>query len=211
MATQAERKAATRQVLLDAAADVLVDAGLSGFTTAAVTDSAEMSNGALFGHFPTRRDLIAATLEHVLVRLRNDYDRTFSGLITVGPTDVTPEPETALQLLWAAMSDPQFRAVLEIYTTARTDRDLADAISPIVEEHSNYLTWLIDRVASAIAIDASLVAPLADIGNLAVLTMQGLAVRHTTVPAGYADNQIIDTFASIVRALNQSPQKRDQT
>ncbi|CAE7884177.1 unnamed protein product, partial [Symbiodinium sp. KB8] len=136
---EAERRAATRATLLDAAAEVLVERGLAGFTTTAVTDRAGVSNGALFRHFPTRLDLIAATVEHVLVRLRTTYETTF------GDLPDRPDVETLLDLLWSAMSDTQFGAVLEVYTQARTDTDLLAAIHPIVAEHGDYVNALTAR------------------------------------------------------------------
>lgn len=173
MPTQAERRAATRSTLLDAAAEVLVERGLVGFTTTAVTDRAGVSNGALFRHFPTRLDLIAATVEHVLVRLRTDYETTF------GDLPDRPGVETVLDLLWSAMSDTQFGAVLEVYTQARTDTELLAAIHPIVAEHGEYVNELTARVAATLGDGAdatSDITPVAGLGSLAILAMQGLVV-----------------------------------
>ena len=187
MPTQAERRASTRRALLDAAAAVLVDHGTAGFTTTAVTARAELSNGALFGHFPSRLDLLAATVEHVLVRLRDDYDRTFAGL------ERTPEPSTALELLWSAMSDEQFAAVLELYTQARTDVELLTAIHPVVAEHGEYVRGLVDRVASVLGgADDATRRRLAEIGNLAILAMQGVVVGRMAGAATGAERDLLD-------------------
>jgi AcrR family transcriptional regulator len=187
MPTQAERRASTRRALLDAAAAVLVDDGTAGFTTTAVTARAELSNGALFGHFPSRLDLLAATVEHVLVRLRDDYDRTFAGL------EHTPEPSTALELLWSAMSDEQFAAVLELYTQARTDDELLAAIHPVVAEHGEYVRGLVGRVAAALAgDDADTRRRLAEVGNLAILAMQGAVVGRMAGAATGAERDLLD-------------------
>ena len=194
MPTQAERRAATRSTLLDAAAEVLVERGLTGFTTTAVTDRAGVSNGALFRHFPTRLDLIAATVEHVLVRLRTSYESTFGDLPT------RPEVETVLDLLWSAMSDSQFGAVLEVYTQARTDTELLTAIHPIVTEHGDYVNALTARVAATLG-DGADTAPLAGLGNLAILAMQGLVVGQMAGASPGFERDVLAGFRTLIDTL----------
>ena len=169
MPTQAERRASTRSALLDAAAATLVDAGASGFTTAAVAARADLSNGALFRHFPTRLDLVAATVEHVLAELRSYYAERF---------DSSEHADVArlLELLWECMSDPRLAAVYELYTQCRTDERLLAAIQPVVIEH-------VDRVGElAVTVLARLDRPLPvdpqAFVMLAILSMQGLIINN---------------------------------
>ena len=63
--TQAERKDTMRRRLLDAAATVLRQTGLSGFRTADVIAQAGVSKGALLHHFATKDDLIVAVFEQL--------------------------------------------------------------------------------------------------------------------------------------------------
>ena len=191
MPTQAERRAATRSTLLDAAAEVLVERGLAGCTSTAVISRAGASNGALFRHFPTRLDLIAATVEHVLVRLRTNYETTFGNL----PDG--PAIETVLDLLWFAMSDIQFGAVLEVYTQARTDTDLLAAIHPIVAEHGEYVTDLTARVAATL-VDPAESALLADLGGLAILAMQGLVVSQMAGASPGYEREVLTGFRTLI-------------
>ena len=194
MPTQAERRAATRSTLLDAAAEVLVERGLAGFTTTAVTDRAGVSNGALFRHFPTRLDLIAATVEHVLVRLRTTYETTF------GDLPDRPDVETLLDLLWSAMSDTQFGAVLEVYTQARTDTDLLAAIHPIVAEHGDYVNALTARVAATLG-DGTDSEPLAGLGSLAILAMQGLVVGQMAGASPGYERDVLAGFRTLIDTM----------
>ena len=191
MPSQAERRAATRSTLLDAAAEVLVERGLAGFTTTAVTDRAGVSNGALFRHFPSRLDLIAATVEHVLVRLRTTYETTF------GDLPEQPDVETLLDLLWSAMSDPQFAAVLEVYTQSRTDTGLLTAIHPIVAEHGDYVNELTARVAAALG-DGTDTTALAGLGGLAILAMQGLVVGQMAGGSPGFERDVLAGFRTLI-------------
>lgn len=193
MATQAERRASTRQALLDAAAELLVDEGLPGFTTAAVTQRSGLSNGALFGHFPTRLELLAATVEHILGSLREGYETTFAGLIDTGAS-----PVTLLELLWASMNDVRFAAVLGVYTQARTDPDLFLALNPIVVKHGSFVGQINRRVVASFADDPELAERIAGLGTLAILAMQGLVVSHMVGASQNAARPLIDTFSMLL-------------
>jgi AcrR family transcriptional regulator len=199
MATQAERKATTRTALIEAAAELLVVEGLTGFTTSAVTHRAGLSNGALFGHFPTRLELLAATVEYMLERLRDGYDATFTGLI-----DGHTSPETLLELLWESMNDPSFGAVLGVYTQARTDHELLAAIHDIVVRHGSYVGEINRRVARTLAPDPSRAARLTSLGTMAIIAMQGLVVSHMVGASMGGERDLIGAFAQLYHATLES-------
>jgi AcrR family transcriptional regulator len=200
MATQAERRANTRQALLDAAAALLIEEGLAGFTTAAVTQRAGLSNGALFGHFPTRLDLLAATLEHLLAGLRVGYERTFAGLVETGAS-----PETLLELLWESMNGPVFGAVLGVYTQARTDAELLAAIHDIVVQHGSFVGQINRRVVSSLVPDPQQAARTAGLGTIAILAMQGLVVSNMVGASMGAHRDLVGIFADLFEQQRTAP------
>ena len=169
MPTQAERRASTRGALLDAAAGTLVEAGATGFTTAAVATRAELSNGALFRYFPTRLDLVAATVEHVLAELRGHYVERFA-------TSTQADVRRLLELLWECMSDPRLAAVYELYTQCRTDDVLLAAVQPIVMEHVDRIGELAATVLGQL--DRPLPGDPQAFVMLAILSMQGLIINN---------------------------------
>jgi AcrR family transcriptional regulator len=63
--TQAERREATRKLLLEAAVKLIRDNGFSGLRTEHVADLAGVSRGALLHHFPSRHALVVAVLTYV--------------------------------------------------------------------------------------------------------------------------------------------------
>ena len=63
--TQGERSAATVAKLIQATIEAIVEVGYAGASTREICDRAGISQGGLFRHFPTRRDLIVATLVHL--------------------------------------------------------------------------------------------------------------------------------------------------
>lgn len=66
--TQAERTEEMRARLAEAAFGVVASRGLSAFRTAAVAEAAEVSQGALLHHFPTKDDITLAAIEFALAR-----------------------------------------------------------------------------------------------------------------------------------------------
>lgn len=64
--TQAERSAAMRGRILEAAVTCLYKQGYGATTTVSVATTAKVSRGAMLHHFPSKADLMLATLAHVL-------------------------------------------------------------------------------------------------------------------------------------------------
>ncbi len=175
MPTQAERRAATRAELLDAAVATLCDGGAAGFTAAAVVGRTGRSNGALFRHFPTRAALLAATVEHVLALLRDEFDAAYAAL-----GDDGLEVRDLITLVWEVMTDRRLAAVYDAYAAARTDGALRAAIEPVVRAHVERLHAVGHEVLTRIpGVDTG----LADRATaLAVMAMQGQAVNATVLP-----------------------------
>lgn len=63
--TQEERSDRMKRRILDAAFVVLKERGYAGFTTAEVAKRAGVSRGAQVHHFPSKNDLVLATMEYV--------------------------------------------------------------------------------------------------------------------------------------------------
>lgn len=194
MATQTERREATRAALLAAAVDSLVENGVAGFTTSEVVRRAGMSNGALFRYFPTKSDLLAATVEHVFDRLRLDYEEAFESLDADKRT-----VESLITMLWGVMSDPALGAVFEVYTCARTDAWMQKAIEPIMADHLDRLNTqaraLVPRVSSA---DPEVVDRAVD---LAILSMQGLALNLMARPDPDAADRLIANLVELATVM----------
>jgi AcrR family transcriptional regulator len=63
MATQGERRAGTRQRLLDAAAELFAERGIDGSSVDAIAERAERTSGAVYDHFGGKEGLLFALLE----------------------------------------------------------------------------------------------------------------------------------------------------
>src|SRR3954469_6197931 len=100
---QAERSAATRQALLDATLECLVEVGYANTTTARVAERAGLSRGAHLHHFQTRDALVAAAPDH-LTRRRGERLLAAADALPEGPDRVGQ----GLDLLWNSYNNPLY-------------------------------------------------------------------------------------------------------
>jgi len=170
--TQAERRSETRSQLLDAALDQLVATGLASFTTTEVVRRAGLSQGALFKHFPSKAELLASVAEHLFEQLRARYEAAFASL-PPSKRDVAG----GLELLWQQMLDPRLAAAYELYTAARTDRELGLRLAPVVRAH-------VERIEAfaATLVDLGEPARVRAATGLAIAAIQGLVVNQMALP-----------------------------
>lgn len=189
--TQAERRAETRAALLDAALDLLVAVGLAGFTTTEVAKRAELSQGALFKHFPTKATLLAAVIEHLFDALRDDFEGRFAAL---DPAERSPR--VGVDLLWDQMLDERLAAAFEMYAAARTDGELRVALDPVVAAH-------VERIHELAAVALPDVDPAARLATveLALLSMQGMVLQQMAVPDVAQEQRLRELLDGLAVAL----------
>jgi AcrR family transcriptional regulator len=164
--TQQARRDETRQKLLVATLGCLRELGYARTTTTEIVKAAGVSQGALFKHFPSKADLLSAAVEHLFAELVDGYRGTFATL----PRDI----EHAFDLLWSFFTGPQLAIAFELYTAARSEPALRQALQPVVQKHR----------ASLIA-HARVLFPEATHGNpefdawidLMMCSMEGLVVE----------------------------------
>jgi AcrR family transcriptional regulator len=191
--TQEERRTATRQALLDAALETLVEVGVAGFTTTEVVRRAGTSQGALFKHFPAKADLWTATIEHLFAAMRTDWEAEVS---RVAPEDRSAH--VAVDLLWRQMRDPRLAAAFELYTAARTDEVLQASLEPVVRDHVGRIHEL-----SALVLPPDFAAGDPDVFgglvDLVVLAMQGLVIDDMAAPDHRAGERLLATIHALLR------------
>jgi AcrR family transcriptional regulator len=135
--SQLERRTETRARLLGATQTALVERGYAGTTTTEVCRRAGVSQGALFKHFASKGELLAATAERLFGGLIDAYRDEMPNL-----AGVQDRAEAAVRLLWGVFEDPRLLAAIELYGAARTDRELAQRLAPVAERHGENLRQL---------------------------------------------------------------------
>jgi AcrR family transcriptional regulator len=124
--TQAERSEHTRELLLDATIECLVELGYARTTVHEICLRAGLSRGAQQHHFTTKAELMASALEHLFARLSREV------LAAIG--DLPPDPERiadSIDLLWRSYSGTLSTAAMELWVAARTDPELRAVLLPV--------------------------------------------------------------------------------
>jgi AcrR family transcriptional regulator len=114
----------TRQRLLDAAVEELLERGYGGVTTLGVARRAGVSRGAQQNYFPHKATLIVAAVRHLAARQIKEVHARLEGV----PRGVR-RVQAGLDLLYEHYSGPLFAAVVELSLSARSDRELRDVIA----------------------------------------------------------------------------------
>lgn len=122
--TQAERRTATRTRILDCTASCLLERGFSATTISEVQKRTGLARGTVQHHFPTRTDLLLATIAHV-VEARLDQVRRQAERI-----DDEDRLQAFVDIVWRDLNSPAFFTALELWVAARTDPDLRDRLVP---------------------------------------------------------------------------------
>jgi AcrR family transcriptional regulator len=127
-APRQERSRLTRQRLLAATLDCLVEHGWSGATTTVIAERAGVSRGAQLHHYPTRAALVMAAVAHLAERRAAEIRAEAAAL---GEVDRDRRLDRVLDMLAAAFTGPLFVAALELWVAARTDPELRAALVPL--------------------------------------------------------------------------------
>jgi AcrR family transcriptional regulator len=123
---QAEKSAGTRSRILEATIDCLIELGYSRTTTVEVADRAGVSRGAMLHHYPSKAELLYATMDDLhhkrMASLRAEVAK-------FGEADDVVE--VAVNLFWEMIKHPHYYAMQELTSAARTEEELRQTLLPL--------------------------------------------------------------------------------
>lgn len=122
---QAQKSAATRELILSAAVRCIVELGYSRTTTMKIAERAGLSRGATLHHFPSKLDIIRAAVDYLHERRL----RAFRNSVNAIP-EGTDRIKAATEAYWAHATHPIFVAFFELSVAARTDKELRKILRP---------------------------------------------------------------------------------
>ncbi|HEY0227498.1 MAG TPA: TetR/AcrR family transcriptional regulator [Mycobacterium sp.] len=130
--TQQQRREETVGRLLEAAIVSIVEVGYARASAAVITKRAGVSVGALFRHFETMGDFMAATASEVLRRQVESFTKQVAEI----PAD-RPALEAALTILRDLTSSPTNAVLYELMVAARTDEKLNAHLRVVLGEYAS--------------------------------------------------------------------------
>jgi AcrR family transcriptional regulator len=173
--TQAERRAATRAALLDAALQCLIEEGYANLTTRNVAERAGVSQGTQMHYFPTRALFLAEAVRHVAFKLADELREQEA----LKARSERRRLEELLDRVWEIHTGPVFQATMELWVAARTDPELHAAMDAVQRD----VTRLIARSANELFPEQMAKPNAGEVLEMALATMRGLALlRFTSDP-----------------------------
>lgn len=139
----AERTAAMRQRLIDAAIACIFELGYAATTTQMVTDRAGVSRGAILHHFPTKVDLMVAVAEYAAA-YQNQFVREYLAEALPG----MPVYLALTEATWKVVIQAPAIALVEVMMATRADKALAQRLPAVVhafEERQREDVWRMAR------------------------------------------------------------------
>ena len=135
-----ERSSETKQKLVTATLDCLIEEGYVNATMNRIAERAGLSRGAQTHHFPSKIELIVAATEHLF----NEFAENVSEL-----AHATSEGDNSLEdfidEVWGRFFSGWFMyASLELIVASRSDKDLHNQLVPLIKDLHASLdkTWL---------------------------------------------------------------------
>jgi AcrR family transcriptional regulator len=125
--TQQQRREDTIARLLDASIDTIIEVGYARASAKMITQRAQVSDGALFRHFPTMGDFMAATAQEAGRRLLEVAARRVAAI----PAD-KPTLEEALTIVRDVTASPTNTVIYELAVAARTDDKLRETLRDVM-------------------------------------------------------------------------------
>jgi len=159
---QADRSAATRASLAEAAIELLIERGWAAVTAADVCKRAGVTTGAFHHHYPSLPALLADALRRLYTDMGHKEQPPVTNLSGL------------LDANWAAIGHPRFKAVLEAWLAMANDPSLRAEIEPVVAAFSTLVSP--DSIAPAILTDPD----HRDFYAMAREAMLGLALGRAT-------------------------------
>lgn len=191
--SQRERREETISRLVDATVDTIAEAGYARTTVHAITERAGLSQGALFRHFASRRDLVIAAAMHVAEQHTEQIQAHFAD------TELTTENlGDALRLVRTHARSRPNRVWHELMAAARTDDALHEALQPAIEDFQRRTAVTAFKVAGpAVADPAQLLAAL----RVVISFFDGEATLAALLPDEDAEDAALEALCGWLQTL----------
>lgn len=201
MTTRAQRSEDSRARILDAAVACLVDGGYSGATTLTIQGEADVSRGRLLHHFPSRDRLLVAAAQHLAVKRVADTEERVLRLLDGRPdAGGVARADRVIELLWQSFSEPHFWASVELWTAARSNGEIAEALRP---EERRLGGAIRGSMARMFGDELASHPRFKQVRDILLTSMRGAALTYTFDPRDPASDPMLPQWKDLVRVLLQ--------
>jgi len=191
--TQQQRREETVARLLDASIDTIIDVGYARASAAVIARRAQVSDGALFRHFPTMGDFMAATAREVMRRQLDLFTKQVAEIPAAKPA-----LEAALTIMRDVTGNTTNTVMYELMVAARTDEKLRATLQEVLTEYAANIYDVAKALPGADQFpDDIFVALVAIFTN----TFDGAAIVRAVLPQPEIEAKRIELLASLLGGL----------
>jgi AcrR family transcriptional regulator len=202
MATQEQRKAETRSLLIDAAADLFARKGFHAVSAEAVADAADRTTGALYSHFGNKEGLLLALLEVWMERTITDLRPALEDV---------PNLDDRLRALWGGIvradegnADAWVLLEFELWLHSVRDPELAVHAAARFEQARAGLAEGLSDWAGELGFD--LPSPPDQVAVQVIGLLLGAAFQYRLDPAAAPEGVIVAGLRQLL-GLASAPEK----
>jgi AcrR family transcriptional regulator len=193
MATQQQRREETIARLLDASIQTIIEVGYARASAAMIAKRAEVSDGALFRHFPKMGDFMAATAREVMRRQLEFFTKRVAEIPAAEPT-----LEASLLVLRDVTANSTNTVMYELLVAARTDEKLRATLQDVLVEYATNIYETARAVPGADQIpEDTFVALVATLTN----TFDGAAIVRAVLPQPELEDKRIAVLTALFNGL----------
>ncbi len=192
--TQQQRREETVSRLLDASIDTIVEVGYARASAAVIARRAQVSDGALFRHFATMGDFMAATALEVMRRQLGLFTKQVAEI----PAD-QPALEAVLVILRDVTGNSTNTVMYELLVAARTDEKLRATLQNVLTE---YAANIYDVARSLPGTEQFPDETFAALVAILTNTFDGAAIVRAVLPQPDIEAQRIQLMTSLLSRLD---------
>ena len=122
---QAQKSSLTRDRIVIAALECIVEFGYESTTTAKIAKTAKVSQGSMQYHFPAKLDAIKAAINYLLAKRLTDHQQDLQ--------EIPPGADSmayAIEVYWRHLNEGHYVAYQDLVIAARTHPELAKVLEP---------------------------------------------------------------------------------
>jgi AcrR family transcriptional regulator len=192
--TQQQRREETVARLLDASIDTIVEVGYARASAAVIARRAQVSDGALFRHFATMGDFMAATALEVMRRQLDLFTKQVAEI----PAD-QPALEAVLVILRDVTGNATNTVMYELLVAARTDEKLRATLQTVLTEYAANIYGVARALPGSEQFpDETFAALVAILTN----TFDGAAIVRAVLPQPDIEANRIQLMTSLLSRLD---------
>lgn len=192
---QARKSQATQRLIIDTAIKCLAKYGYHETTYIRVSEESGVSRGAMRHHFPSRADIMKATIEQLHEKRLTAFRKAAANL-----PQKRSRTRANIEALWQHVNHPMFMVFIDLALAARKDPELAAIYRPAQQTFRQecyfaalelFPEWLPQREQLRTAID------------LALYMMEGMVLDDLS-PNGDSASRLLDFLAQELDVLRSN-------